>query len=92
MRLTEKEGEAREAEQRVAELEDQLEDLRRTPSKKSVADARSADTESNTELGEKDEAYWRKQFAALDYKIATAQTELDILQRELNTGLVQIRS
>src|SRR5258708_7355198 len=42
-----------------------------------------------TELSEKDEAYWRKQFAALDYKITTAQTEPDILQRELNTGLVQ---
>jgi len=89
MRLTEKEAEARQDEQRIAELEDQLEDLRRTPSKESVADARSADTESNTELGEKDEAYWRKQFAVLDYKIATAQTELDILQRELNIGLVQ---
>ena len=29
------------------------------------------------------------QFAALDYQIQTAQTELDILQRELNSGLVQ---
>jgi phage-related minor tail protein len=38
---------------------------------------------------QKNEAYWKKQFAAIDYKIATGQTELDILQRELNTGLVQ---
>ena len=33
--------------------------------------------------------YWRKQFAAIDYKIRIAQTERDILQRELNLGLIQ---
>jgi hypothetical protein len=91
-RLSEKEAEAQEAEQRVAELEDQLEDLRRTAPTENKPDARTADNGSvnpKTELSEKDEAYWRKQFAALDYKITTAQTELDILQRELNSGLVQ---
>src|SRR5882762_4457098 len=89
MRLTEKEAEVQEAEQKVAELEDQLEDLRRIPAN---AEARTADTgpsNPNSELSDKDEAYWRKQFAALDDKIRTAQTELDILQRELNSGLVQ---
>ena len=88
MRLTEKEAEERDTEQRVAELEDQLEDLRRIPAD---AEASSADEPSNpnSELSDKDEAYWRKQFAAIDYKITTAQTELDILQRELNSGLVQ---
>jgi hypothetical protein len=89
MRLTEKEAEAQEAEQRVAELEDQLEDLRRIPPN---AEVHAADTEApnpNSELSDKDEAYWRKQFAAIDYKITIAQTELDILQRELNMGLVQ---
>jgi hypothetical protein len=92
MRLTEKEAEAQEAEQRVVELEDRLEDLRRIAPTDSKPEARTADTESsnpNGELSEKDEAYWRKQFAATDYKIRTAQTELDILQRELNSGLVQ---
>jgi hypothetical protein len=92
MRLTEKEAEAQEAEQRVVELEDRLEDLRRIAPTDSKPEARTADTESsnpNGELSEKDEAYWRKQFAAIDYKIRTAQTELDILQRELNSGLVQ---
>src|SRR5258708_7583751 len=92
VRLSEKEAEAQEAEQKVAELEDRLEDLRRIPSDESDAEAHSGDGESlspKTELSEKDEAYWRKQFAAIDYKIRTAQTELDILQRELNSSLVQ---
>jgi len=35
------------------------------------------------------EALWRKRFAAIDYKIRIAQTELDILQRELSLGSVQ---
>jgi hypothetical protein len=92
MRLTEKEAKAREAEQRVAELEDQLEDLRRIPPIESEMEADSGDKQSvnpNGEPSDKDEAYWRKQFAAIGYKITTAQTELDILQRELNSGLVQ---
>jgi hypothetical protein len=91
MRLTEKEAEAQEAEQKVIELEDRLADLRRIPSNESEA-ADSGNSESSspkTELSDKDEAYWRKQFVAIDYKIRTSQTELDILQRELNSGLVQ---
>jgi hypothetical protein len=87
--LTEREAEAQEAEQKVAELEDRLEDLRRMPVN---AEAHTADTEPpspNSELSDRDEAYWRKQFTGIDYKITTAQTELDILQRELNSGLVQ---
>ncbi len=92
MRLTEKEAEAKEAEQKVAELEDRQEDLRRRAPTESGDERRTADSEllnPSGELSEKDEAYWRKQFAAIDYKIITAQTELDILQRELNSGLVQ---
>jgi hypothetical protein len=90
MRLTQEEAEAHEAEQRITELEDRLEDVRRIPSSDTEAD--SGESESlvrKTELSEKDEAYWRKQFAAIAYKIRTSQTELDILQRELNSGLVQ---
>jgi hypothetical protein len=92
MRLTEKEAEAQEAEQRVVELEDRLEDLRRIAPTESKPEALTADSGSlnpKSELSEKDEAFWRKQFEAIDYKITTAQTELDILQRELNSGLVQ---
>jgi hypothetical protein len=92
-RLTEKQAEARDAEQRVADLEDRLEDLRRNsvaesqPETDAVAGKSANDSENGHD--EKDEAFWRKQFAAVDYKITTAQTELDILQRELNLGLVQ---
>src|SRR5712664_1093894 len=92
-RLTEKQAEAKEAEQKVAELEDRLTDLRRTaptesePEADAAAERESVNAENDRD--QKDEAYWRKQFAAIDYKINTAQTELDILQRELNVGLVQ---
>ena len=44
MRLTQKEAEAHEAEQRVTELEDQLEDLRQLPSNESEPKAHSADS------------------------------------------------
>jgi len=36
----------------------------------------------------KGEAYWRKRFAQIRYKIRTAQSELDILQHELNEDLL----
>src|SRR6266852_2621076 len=92
-RLTEKQAEVQEEEQKVAELEDQLKDLRRnSPAEREPeadAVAESASTNLENENGEKAEAYWRKQFAAIDYQIRTAQTELDILQREHNVGLVQ---
>jgi len=87
-RLAEKETEAQEAKQKVAELEDRLEDLRRS-ARTEPGTAESESLTPENEFSEKDEAYWRKQFAARDYKIRTAQTELDILQRELSTGLVQ---
>jgi hypothetical protein len=92
-RLTEKRAEVQEAEQKVAELEDRLTDLRRNsptesgPEADAVAESESVNSENDRD--ERNEAYWRKQFAAIDYKITTAQTELDILQRELNVGLVQ---
>lgn len=92
-RLNEKEAEIQEAEQKVADLQDQLEDLRRhttfeTETKAEAVAAESPKDEENDQT-ERNEAYWRRKFAAIDYKITTAQTELDILQRELNSGLVQ---
>ncbi len=92
-RLTEKQAEVQEEEQKVAELEDQLKDLRRNspaerePEADAVAESESTNLEN--ENGERAEAYWRKQFAAIDYQIRTAQTELDILQREHNVEVVQ---
>ena len=90
-RLAEKEAEVQEAQQKVTDLEDQLEDLRRNsqsqPETEAPADAKSTNLE--TQCSDKTEADWKKQFAEIDYKIRTAQTELDILQRELNVGSVQ---
>jgi hypothetical protein len=92
-RLVEKEAEVLDEEQRVANLEDQIEDVRRNTPIDSApeADAHADGTmnDSETEHNDKGEGYRRKQFAAIDYKLKTAQTELDILQREHNTELVQ---
>ena len=90
-RLTEKQAEVQEEEQKVAELEDRLKDLiQNSPAEREPdAVAESESTNLENENGERAEAYWRKQFAAIDYQIRTAQTELDILQREHNVGLVQ---
>jgi len=38
-----------------------------------------------SELSEKDEAFWRNQFEAIDYKIDRAN-RTGFLQRELNSG------
>ena len=92
-RLTEKQAEVQEEEQKVAELEDRLKDLIQnspaTPEPEVDAVAESESTNLENGRDEKAEPYWRKKFAALDYQIRTAQAELDILQREHNLGLVQ---
>ena len=92
-RLTEKQAEVQEEEQKVAELEDRLKDLIQNspappePEVDAVAESESTNLENDRD--EKTEAHWRKKFAALDYQIKTARAELDILQREHNVGLVQ---
>lgn len=88
--LVEKEREVEEAEQKVAYLEDRLEDLKRnSPARATENDAVAGESTNDSDHDQRNEAYWRKQFGAIDYKITTAQTELDILQRELNLGSVQ---
>jgi hypothetical protein len=90
-RLAEKETEVQEAEQKLIDLEDRLEDLKRSSASELETDA-PADTQSRnleSKPHEKSKADWKKQFAGIDYKIRTAQTEMDILQRELNLGSVQ---
>jgi hypothetical protein len=88
--LVEKEREVDEAEQKVAYLEDRLEDLKRnSPARATENDAVAGESTNDSDHDQRNEAYWRKQFGAIDYKITTAQTELDILQRELNLGSVQ---
>ena len=81
--VAEKQNEIQQTEQKIAELEEHLQDLR----------LHSANNTSEAEIPvtrviEKDEAYWRRQFAEIHYRIRTAQSELDILQRELNEGLL----
>lgn len=50
------------------------------------ADEKSADNDTNGE------AYWRKRFQKTREKLATAQQELDLLQRELDKDQVQYYS
>jgi hypothetical protein len=90
--IRDKEEEVQTAQQRLADLEEHLEDQklnRRTnAASENNAVGHDATTASKAEV-EKDEAYWRKTFSELHYKIHTAQTELDLLQRELNVSLIQ---
>jgi hypothetical protein len=53
------------------------------------ADADSAQKSDDPENDPKKEAYWRKQAKKLRAKLATAQQELDVLQRELSKDEVQ---
>lgn len=78
--IDEKQEEIQQTDQKVAELEECLQDLRLHSTK--------GDKTAHTKVEEKDEAYWRKQFADIHYKIRMAQSELDVLQRELNEGLL----
>jgi hypothetical protein len=81
--LAEQQNEIKRTEQKIAELDEHLQDLRLHSANKTG----EAETPV-TRVEEKDEAYWRRQFAEIHYKIRTAQSELDILQRELNEGLL----
>jgi hypothetical protein len=90
-RLGEEQAEVQESEQRMADLQDRLEDLRRrSPADGEMGTEVTTESEAKGQSDQaKDEGYWRKQFAAIDYKIKTAQSELDILQRELDVALLQ---
>jgi chromosome segregation ATPase len=87
---SEKRDSGRKAEQKVAVLDDRLEDLKRnSPASATETDDLAGESANDSDHDERNEPGWRKLFAAIDYKITTAQTELDILQRELNLGSVQ---
>jgi len=96
-RLEEEQAEIRRTEQDVSELEDQLEDLRRNAPAESQTeagdtgetDSRPGSLQNEQPSEAENEALWKKRFAAIDYKIRIARTELDILQRELNLESVQ---
>jgi len=92
--MLEKDSRVQELEHRIAELEDRLEDVKRRPTDtgKQVAsgnDLTGQLRDSNSDETQKDEAFWRKQFSEIDYKIRMAKSELAILQREHNVLLMQ---
>ena len=83
--IAEKQDEIQQTEKRIADLEEHLQDLRLNLPGNSK-DGQSVASSSKVE--EKGEAYWRKQFAEIHYKIRMTQSELDVLQREVNEGLL----
>lgn len=89
--LRNKEEQIQTAERRLQELQEHLEDQKLNPRTKLASDFSAVGhgpTSSNTKE-ENTESYWRKAFSELHYKIRMAQTELDLLQRELNVSLIQ---
>lgn len=86
--IVEKGAEVQGLQERIAQLEDQIEDTKRHPAMEAEQRERPGSTEAiQTEKGA--ELSWRKQFGEVDYKIAIARKELDILQREHNILLMQ---
>jgi hypothetical protein len=87
-----KEVEVQAAQQKIADLEEHLADvkLNRPPKEASEAKRDATDqTDAKKNKEEKNEAYWRQRFSEVHYKIRIAQTELDLLQREWNVLLLQ---
>jgi hypothetical protein len=83
--IAEKQDEIEQTERKIADVEEHLQDLRLNFSNSSKDGESVA---SVIKVEEKGEAYWRKQFAEIHYKIRMAQSELDVLQRELNEALL----
>jgi chromosome segregation ATPase len=85
--IAQKQDEIQQAEQKIADLEEHLQDLKLNSAHEKIEV--TADAASST-LGtqEKGETYWRKRFAEIRTKIRMAQSELDVLRRELNEALV----
>ncbi|HEY1483340.1 MAG TPA: hypothetical protein VGF19_11480 [Candidatus Acidoferrum sp.] len=52
-------------------------------------DQSAADKDKDAAADPKSEAYWRKRFTEAHNKLATAEKELEVLQRELNKNQVQ---
>jgi hypothetical protein len=61
-------------------------------SKDATADQTDADKDKDSANDPKSEVYWRKRFKEVRDKLANAEKELDVLQRELNKNQVQYYS
>jgi gas vesicle protein len=87
--IAEKQDEIQQTQQKVADLEEHLQDLRLNfPGNSKDGESVASNDADNVKVAEKGEAYWRKRFAEIHYKIRMAQSELDVLQRELNVSLL----
>ena len=86
--IVEKDTEAQDLQERIARLEDQIEDTKRHPRTEMEQGGSPASSEA-TQNAQEEELSWRKQFGEIDYKMAVARKELDILQREHNLLLMQ---
>lgn len=86
--IVEKGAEVQGLQERIAQLEDQIEDTKRHPAMEAEQRERPGSTEA-IQTEKEAELSWRKQFGEVDYKIAIARKELDILQREHNILLMQ---
>ena len=86
--IVEKGAEVQGLQERIAQLEDQIEDTKRHPATEAEQRERPGSTEA-IQTEKEAELSWRKQFGEVDYKIAIARKELDILQREHNILLMQ---
>jgi len=82
--IAEKQDEIQRTQQKIADLEDRLQDLKLN----SKNDGARTVPSTVIKVEEKNEAYWRKRFVEIHYTIRMAQSELDILQRELNESLM----
>jgi len=90
--IREKQLEIQAAEGRIADLEEHLKDLKLSRSVSGASETNAVArnlTGATKEKDEKNEAYWRTRFSEMHYKVRIAQTELDLLQRELNVLLLQ---
>ena len=90
--IREKEEEVQAEQQKIADLEEHLADLKLNRPPKEASEAKrdsSEESGAKKDNEEKNEAYWRKRFSEVHYKMRIAQTELDLLQREWNVLLLQ---
>lgn len=83
--IAEKQEEIQQTQQKIGDLEERLQDLKLNSNK---TDPTAEPPVVIKAEEKKDEAYWRKQFSEIHYKIRMAQRELDISQRELNQSLM----
>jgi chromosome segregation ATPase len=90
--IGDKQTEIEQTEQKLQEMRDHLQDLERNPPAKESDNTQEAASTAEPAAKveeESPESYWKKRFADLRAKIHLAETERDILQRELNVLQVQ---